>query len=112
MRRLLLATLAFATLGAEAQFDGRSSFRNPNDGSVSSVRRSRDWSPDRRDGRCRVRVRIDDAADVELRGEQIWIRVIRGAPGRDEGSECNAPLPTSGNIRNFGFRGVDGRGTV
>jgi hypothetical protein len=36
--------------------------------------------------------------------------VLRGAPGRDEGSECNAPLPTSGNIRNFRFRGIDGRG--
>jgi hypothetical protein len=36
--------------------------------------------------------------------------VLRGGPGRDEGSECNAPLPVFGNIRNFRFKGIDGRG--
>jgi hypothetical protein len=81
-----------------------------NEGSVFTVRRTSDWSQDRREGRCRIRVRIDDEADVELRGDQIRIRPLRGRPGRDEGSECNAPLPTSGNIRNFRFRGIDGRG--
>ena len=110
MKRVLLVTLAFGTLGVEAQFSGRSGVRYINEGSVFTVRRTNDWSQDRRDGRCRIRVRIDDDSDVELRGDQIRIRPLRGGPGRDEGSECNAPLPMSGNIRNFRFRGIDGRG--
>ena len=110
MRRLLLATLIFGTFTAEAQYSGRRGVRYIGDGSVLTVRRTGDWSQDRRDGRCTIRVRIDDDSDVELRGDQIRIRPLRGGPGRDEGSECNAPLPTSGNIRNFRFRGIDGRG--
>lgn len=111
MKRLLPAILMFGTFNAEAQYAGRSGVRYLNNGNVFTVRRSRDWSPDRRDGRCTIRVRIDDESDVELRGDQVRIRVIRGRPGRDEGSVCNAPLPTSGNIRNFRFRGIGGRGS-
>src|SRR5689334_20264503 len=110
MKRLLLATLAFGMLGLSAQYSGRRGVRYANNGTVFTVRRTNDWLPNRRDGRCRIRVRIDDDSDVELRGEQIRIRVLRGGPGRDEGSECNSPLPTSGTIRNFRFRGIDGRG--
>ena len=65
----------------------------------------------RRDGKCTIRVRIDDEADVELRGNQVVVHVVKGAPGKDEGSECNSPLPRGG-ITNFQFRGVDGRGQV
>lgn len=110
MKKLLTLALACGALGLQAQYRGRSGIRYQNDGSTFTVRRTNDWSPNRTDGRCRIRVRIDDDSDVELRGEQIRIRVLRGGPGRDEGSECNAPLPTAGNFRNFRFRGVDGRG--
>jgi hypothetical protein len=110
VKRLLLTTLAFGLVGLNAQYSGRRGVRYVNNGSVFTVRRTNDWSQNSRTGRCRIRVRIDDDSDVELRGEQIRIRVLRGGPGRDEGSECSAPLPTSGNIRNFRFRGIDGRG--
>lgn len=100
-----------ATLAATAQYRGRTGVNYVDEGQTFQVRRSNDYSEDRRDGRCRVRVRIDDEADVELRGDTIRIHVIKGGPGRDEGTECNAPLPTSGNITNFRFRGIDGRGT-
>lgn len=110
MKRVLLATLALGMLAVQAQYNGRTGIRYLGEGSVFTVRRTSDWSQDRRDGRCTIRVRIDDDSDVILRGDQIRIRVLRGGPGRDQGSECNAPLPISGNIRNFQFRGIDGRG--
>jgi hypothetical protein len=110
MKRILIAILAVGVLTAEAQYRGRSGVRYINQGTVFTVRRTSDWSPNRRDGRCTIRVRIDDDSDVELRGDQIRIRVLRGGPGRDEGSECNAPLPTSANISDFRFRGREGRG--
>lgn len=110
MRQLLLSILLLGTFLAEAQYSGRRGVRYIDNGTVFTVRRANDWSQDRREGRCRIRVRIDDDSDVELRGDQVRIRVLRGRPGRDEGSECNAPLPTSGYIRNFRFRGMEGRG--
>lgn len=110
MQRLVFAVAVLGAMSAEAQYSGRSGVRYSNQGTTFTVRRTNDWSEDRRDGRCRIRVRIDDDSDVELRGDQIRIRVLRGGPGRDEGSECNAPLPRNGEIRNFRFRGIDGRG--
>ncbi len=105
---LLLLTAAAASLWAQ-----RSGMRYTGDRGFT-VARSNDWQPGRRDGRCIIRVTIDDEADVELRGDRVRIWVIKGAPGEDQrnpGSECNAPLPNRG-IRNFRFRGVDGRGNV
>lgn len=110
MKRIVLAVLTLGTLTVEAQYDGRRGVRYINQGTVFTPRRTNDWSQDRRDGKCTIRVRIDDDSDVELRGNQIRIHVIRGGAGRDEGSECNAPLPVTGNITNFRFRGIDGRG--
>lgn len=103
--------MALAALAASAQYRGRTGINYMDEGQTFQVRRTNDYSENRRDGRCTVRVRIDDEADVELRGDTIRIHVIKGGPGRDEGTECNAPLPTSGNITNFRFRGIDGRGT-
>ena len=110
MKRILLAALMLGAVSLEAQYSGRSGIRYIDQGRTFTVRRTNDWSQDRRDGKCRIRVRIDDDSDVELRGDQIRIRPLRGGPGRDEGSECNAPLPVSGEIRDFRFRGIDGRG--
>lgn len=112
MKGLLVAAAAFGAFSANAQYTGRSGVQYANEGVAFAVQRTGDWSADRRDGRCTVRVRIDDEADVELQGEQIRIRTIRGAPGLDLGTQCNAPLPASGEIRNFRFRAIDGRGTA
>jgi len=81
------------------------------DNNSTAVRRSSNWDANRRDGQCTIRVRIDGEADVELRGDRVMIHIVSGGPGRDEGSECNAPVP-SGGISNFRFQGVDGRGEV
>lgn len=96
MHKVLAAVLAFSGL-AGAQ--------------VFTPRRTSDWSENRRDGKCTIRVRVDNEVEVNLRGERIGVKVLAGNPSRDEGSECNAPLPRNG-VRNFRFRGIDGRGEV
>jgi hypothetical protein len=107
-------TYALAIIGAvvpvQAQY-GRSGV-NYRGSQGTQIRQSGGFQSDRRDGKCTIRVRVDDQADIVIRGDRVYISVISGGPGRDEGSECNAYLPTSGNISNFQFQGVDGRGSV
>ncbi len=71
----------------------------------------RNYDPRSPEGRCILRVWIDDEADVELQGDQVRIRVIGGQAGRDDGSECSQPMPGGGFTR-FQWRGIDGRGDV
>jgi hypothetical protein len=61
-------------------------------------------------GQCDIRLRIDDEVRVEVRGDQVVIKEVRGAPGRDEGSECNMPLPA--DPRDFRFEVRDSRDEV
>jgi hypothetical protein len=105
--RLLLLLFLLAPTALLAQRP-----RYMNDTSFTATR-TRDWQPDRREGKCRIRVVVDHEADIELRGDTIYIHVIRGGPGRDQNppTECNAPLPRGG-ITGFNFRGIDGRGQV
>ncbi|MBL8175260.1 MAG: hypothetical protein JNK48_11370 [Bryobacterales bacterium] len=78
---------------------------------VFRPKQMRDYNPRAADGRCIVRVRVDDESDVELRGDRILLRTLTGRAGRDDGSECSQPLP-SGGFTKFAFRGIDGRGEV
>jgi hypothetical protein len=75
------------------------------------VKRMKEWNENARDGRCILRVMVDDEVDVELQRDTVLIRRITGQPGRDDGSECTQPLPQSYFTR-FAFRGIDGRGEV
>lgn len=75
------------------------------------IKRMREWNESAREGRCVLRVAVDDAVDVELQRDTVLIRRISGQPGRDNGSECTQPLPQSFFTR-FAFRGMDGRGEV
>lgn len=78
---------------------------------VFRPKQMRDYNPRAADGRCILRVRIDDENDVELRGDRVLLRTLTGRPGRDDGSECSQPLP-AGGFSKFAFRGIDGRGEV
>ncbi len=78
---------------------------------VFRPKQMRDYNPRAADGRCIIRVRIDDESDVELRGDRVLLRTLTGRPGRDDGSECSQPLP-AGGFSKFAFRGIDGRGEV
>lgn len=62
-------------------------------------------------GQCDIRLRVDNEVEVSLRGDMVNIRTISGRDARDEGSECNEPLP-SDRVEGFRFEGIDGRGEV
>ena len=60
-------------------------------------------------GQCDIRLQVDDEVEVTLRGDLVYLRTIRGRDGRDDGSECNEPLPNH-PAANFNFEVKDGRG--
>ena len=62
-------------------------------------------------GQCDIRLRIDGEAEVRLRGDRVHIRTIAGRDGRDDGSECNEPLPAR-FVEGFNFEVRDGRGEI
>jgi len=62
-------------------------------------------------GQCDIRLRIDGEAEISVRGDLVYIRTISGRDGRDDGSECNEPLPNR-RVEGFRFEGIDGRGEV
>ena len=66
-------------------------------------------SLDSREGSCKLRLRVDDEAEVIMRADRVFVRAVRGAPARDVGSECTSPLPSRG-IQDFEFEQTDGRG--
>lgn len=61
-------------------------------------------------GECEIRVRIDQRANVELRGVRLRVNTLQGAPSFNDGSWCSDGLPA--NPRNFQFQGVSGRGQM
>ncbi len=92
------ALLAFCSAPVPAQFRGDSTtFRPRITGSGNAIT-----------GECKIRVRIDDEADVIVEGDRVMVRTLRGRPGIDAGSECTGPLPR--RIREFDFRQTDGPG--
>lgn len=99
MRRLLpcLALLTAPCLLAQGEFQ-------------MQPRHMNGWNPNAGQGRCRLLLWIDQRADVRIRGWDIWVKTLQGAPSRDEGSECNQPMPAS--VRDFQIRTVKGRGKV
>src|SRR3954451_2428835 len=61
-------------------------------------------------GKCTIEVEVDDVAEVEVFGEQGFIRTLSGAPSNWRRFQCNFPMPR--NPIDFRFRGIDGRGNV
>ena len=62
-------------------------------------------------GQCDIRLRIDGEVEVSVRGDLVYIRTISGRDGRDDGSECNEPLPNY-PIDDFRFENSEARGDV
>jgi len=75
------------------------------------MRRAPNWNERAADGSCEVRVWVDNVAEVGLRGERVFVRTLEGAPARDMGTVCTAPIPRSG-ATDIRVRGMDGRGTA
>src|ERR1035441_10385131 len=59
-------------------------------------------------GQCDIRLQVDNEVEVSVRRDMVVSRTLSGADARDDGSECNFPLPDR-DVRGFSFQGVDGR---
>jgi hypothetical protein len=73
-------------------------------------RMTRDDVP-RGKGQCDVRLQVDGQVEVSVQGDGVFIRTLSGQDARDDGSECNAPLPPR-DVRGFGFEVKDSRGDI
>ena len=62
-------------------------------------------------GQCDIRLQVDNEVEVAVRGDLVSIRTLAGRDARDDGSECNEPLP-SGNLQGFNFEVRDSRGEI
>ena len=69
------------------------------------------WDVRAREGRCEIRVWVDNRAEVRMRGDTIFVRTMEGSKGRDEGSSCSQPIPYNG-VRGFQIRQTAGRNKV
>jgi hypothetical protein len=62
-------------------------------------------------GQCDIRLRVDGEVEVSVVQDRVNVRTITGRDARDEGSECNEPLPAR-ILSGFNFQKVDGRGEM
>ena len=62
-------------------------------------------------GQCDIRLQVDDEVEVTVRGDLVYLKTIRGRDGRDDGSECNEPLPNH-PAADFKLEAKDGRGEI
>ncbi|HUP28943.1 MAG TPA: hypothetical protein VM122_02130 [Usitatibacter sp.] len=101
---LVIAALALASGAAVAQprYADDYSFR---------AGRAPDWNVASADGMCRLRVYVDDKAQVSVRGDQILVRTESGQRSYDQGSVCTQPLPF-GPVDNFRVTLESGRGSI
>ena len=101
-RKLLRARIALLALGAalpalaDTQFQIRRMTRN-------------DVPPGK--GQCDIRLQVDNEVEVSVRRDMVMIRTLSGRDPRDDGSECNAPLPDR-NIEGFNFQVLDSRNEI
>jgi hypothetical protein len=101
--RFCLALTAASVLSSNAAF-----------GQVDIQIRARQlpgWDVRAREGRCEIRLWVDNRAEVRMRGDTIFVRTLEGSRGRDEGSACSQPLPYN-SVRGFEIRQTAGRSRV
>jgi hypothetical protein len=78
---------------------------------TTRIARAPEWSPGNPDGFCRLRVWVDDRARVELRGDQVMVRMHSGRRSYDTGTACNQPLPFH-RVEDFRVTSESGRGAL
>ena len=62
-------------------------------------------------GQCDIRLQVDNEVDVSVHGDMVMIHTLAGRDPRDDGSECNGPLPDR-NIEGFNFQVIDSRNEI
>jgi hypothetical protein len=64
-------------------------------------------------GQCDIRLQVDNQVEVAVRGDFVNIRRLSGQEPRDDGSECNFPLPDrERDLREFRFEVMDSRNEI
>jgi hypothetical protein len=62
-------------------------------------------------GQCDIRLQVDNQVEVQVRGDMVNVRTLAGQDARDDGSECNFPLPTR-DVGGVHFEVMDSRGDI
>ena len=81
------------------------------DNYVYRLGRAENWNVNAESGSCRLKIRVDDRAQVQLRGDQIIVNTRSGKRSFDEGSVCTQPLPF-GNVEDFRVVANEARGRI
>jgi hypothetical protein len=62
-------------------------------------------------GQCDIRLEVDDQVEVAVHRDTVSVRRLSGQEARDDGSECNLPLPDR-DLRDFNFEVIERRGEI
>jgi hypothetical protein len=62
-------------------------------------------------GQCDIRLQVDDQVEVTVRRDMVFLHTLSGREARDDGSECNVPLPDR-ELRGFTFEVKDSRNEI
>lgn len=62
-------------------------------------------------GQCDIRLQVDNEIEVAVHRQMVSIRTLSGQEPRDDGSECNAPLPDR-DIQGFNFEVKESRNEI
>jgi hypothetical protein len=62
-------------------------------------------------GQCDIRLQVDGEVEVSIRGNELTARTFSGRDIRDDGSECNEPLPDR-MIEGFNYEVRERRGDI
>ena len=62
-------------------------------------------------GQCDIRLQVDNEIEVTVRRDMVFVRTLSGQDPRDDGSECNAPLPER-DLQGFNFEVQDSRNEI
>ena len=57
-------------------------------------------------GQCDIVLQVDREVEATIRGDVVSLRTLSGRDARDNGSECNAPLPGR-DLQDFNFLPLD-----
>lgn len=110
MNRKLLGAAIAGALTLTASFAAFAQDRYE-DNYVFRLGRAADWNLNAQTGTCRLRIWVDDRAQVQLRGDNIIVNTRTGKRSFDEGSVCTQPLPFA-NVSDFRVIANEARGRI
>jgi hypothetical protein len=93
---------ALAATAQDQRYDDNYTFR---------LGRAPEWNLNSEEGQCRLKVWIDDRAQVQLRGDKIMVNTNSGRRSFDQGSVCTQPLPFH-PVDEFKVTANDARGRI